>query len=61
MELYQGMFLEAIPMFEYLRTVVSAIPLLKAFEDIVIILIFMQGCRKFFCGGGLSKNVGHHG
>ena len=51
MELYQGMFLEAIPMFEYLRTVVSAIHLLKAFEDIVIILIFMQGCRNFFWWG----------
>lgn len=48
MELYQGMFLEAIPMFEYLRTVVSAIHLLKAFENVAIIFVYMHYLFSIF-------------
>ena len=35
-------------MFEYLRTVVSAIRLLKAFEDIAIIFIYMRHLFSIF-------------
>ena len=31
----------------------------KPFIKIIGILLLIQGCRKLFYGGGLSKNVDH--